>query len=219
MNALVEQLKRSPRLRLVLDELQQTLDEEAAARQRFRDATHEDVRAEFINGEVIEHVTAREKHNRSVTLMARLLSTLASVRRLGVVREQHALTTFTRNDYLPDIAFWSTQRSADFEADQVVYPPPDLIVEVLSPTTVSLDRGVKLDDYAAHGVREYWLADPDARTLEQLLLKGDAYDLAFKSTNGAFTSPTLGGFEMPVAAAFDDDANLTALWSLAPRPA
>ncbi|MEM6530902.1 MAG: Uma2 family endonuclease, partial [Chloroflexota bacterium] len=43
---------------------------------------------------------------------------------------------------------------------------PDLVVEVLSPGTASLDRGRKFQLYAQHGVREYWLVDPQAQFIE-----------------------------------------------------
>ena len=38
---------------------------------------------------------------------------------------------------------------------------PDLVVEILSPSTAHRDRGIKLDSYARHGVRQYWIVDPD----------------------------------------------------------
>ena len=40
------------------------------------------------------------------------------------------------------------------------YPAPDFIAEILSPSTDERDRGIKFEDYAAHGVGEYWLLDP-----------------------------------------------------------
>lgn len=217
MEAAIEQLKRSPKLRLVVDELTRALEAEAAARERFREATREDVRAEFVNGEVIEHVTVRNIHAATVARLLMLLRAVAASRGLGIVLAEHALCSFTRNDYLPDIAFWQTARASEFRPHQVLHPAPDLIAEVLSPSTEVLDRGVKFEDYAAHHVREYWILDPDAGTIEQHLLGNGVYLLAFKAKDGTFTSPTLGGFTMSVAAAFEDEANLAALWALAPH--
>ena len=45
---------------------------------------------------------------------------------------------------------------------------PDLVVEILSPSSRRYDRVTKLRWYAQLGVPEYWLVDPDARTLERL---------------------------------------------------
>ena len=52
---------------------------------------------------------------------------------------------------------------------------PDLVVEVLSPSTAPVDRGPKFETYARFGVPEYWIVDPEARTLEIYRLAGDAY--------------------------------------------
>ena len=47
------------------------------------------------------------------------------------------------------------------------FPAPDLVVEVLSVSTVVIDCGVAFEDYAAHGVGGYWMIDPDTKTVEQ----------------------------------------------------
>jgi Uma2 family endonuclease len=55
---------------------------------------------------------------------------------------------------------------------------PDLVVEILSPSTRKRDKVVKAAAYAKHRVPEYWLVDPEARTLEQYRLDGERYELA-----------------------------------------
>lgn len=217
MDALLSQIARSPKLKLYVDALSEALRREATARERFRAEIDEDVRAEFINGETFTHVTAKYKHNSAVSLIARLLSVYVDTHRLGVVHIDHALAAFTRNDYLPDIGFWAKAKASAFDGDQVLYPVPDFICEVLSPSTERNDRGVKFEDYAAHGVLEYWIADPDARTIEQYVLRGEAYELVAKSSNGTLTSQVIEGLVMPVEAAFNDDANLRALWAMQPK--
>ena len=54
---------------------------------------------------------------------------------------------------------------------QVGKPAPDFIAEILSDSTASVDRGVKFQDYAAHGVGEYWIVDPVQQTIEQYRLQ------------------------------------------------
>ena len=49
-------------------------------------------------------------------------------------------------------------------------PPPDFVVEVLSPSTERHDRNVKFEDYGAHGITEYWIVDPVAQVVEQYAL-------------------------------------------------
>jgi Uma2 family endonuclease len=55
---------------------------------------------------------------------------------------------------------------------------PDLVVEVSSPATAGYDRREKQDAYAHAGVPEYWIADPASRTIEVLILEGEAYQSA-----------------------------------------
>lgn len=78
---------------------------------------------------------------------------------------------------------------------------PDLVVEVLSPSSLRLDRVVKRALYARYGVPEYWIVSPEERTVEVLHLQGDHYDTAaLWQTGDTLTSPTLPGF----ACAVDD---------------
>ena len=58
-----------------------------------------------------------------------------------------------------------------------VHGAPDLVVEVLSPSTGRYDRGHKMDVYEKHGVREYWIVSPEGRTLEQYVLENGRFVL------------------------------------------
>lgn len=53
--------------------------------------------------------------------------------------------------------------------------PPDLVVEMLSPSNAELDRTTKLTIYQRHGVAHYWLLDPATRLLEELVLAPSGY--------------------------------------------
>jgi Uma2 family endonuclease len=52
---------------------------------------------------------------------------------------------------------------------------PDLLVEILSPSNRRYDTHIKRDRYERAGVREYWLVDPEAHTIEQLVLRRGRY--------------------------------------------
>ena len=121
------------------------------------------------------------------------------------------MIALTRNDYEPDIVFFSKTKARHFKRSQTRFPAPDFIVEILSPSSVQTDRGVKFEDYAAHGVAEYWIIDPAKKTLEQYLLEGGAYRLALKARTGTVRSRAVKGFEIPVAAIFGRRANLDSL--------
>ena len=102
----------------------------------------------------------------------------------------------------PDLVFVSKER-AHIITDANIRGAPDLVVEILSPSTERRDRVFKRALYARHGVREYWLVDTRRKTIEQLLLDGDDFKLAGVFSAGeTLTSPTLGGYALEVSAAF-----------------
>jgi Uma2 family endonuclease len=70
----------------------------------------------------------------------------------------------------PDIVFFRAASLALFRQSQPAVP--ELLAEVLSPGTARLDRGEKLALYAACGVREYWMVDPEERAIEFLVHDG-----------------------------------------------
>ena len=79
----------------------------------------------------------------------------------------------------------------------------DMAIEVLSPSTEAVDRGIKFEDYAAHGVAEYWIVDPEHEVVEQYALQSDRYELLTKVKIGAVQSVVVPGFEISVQDIFD----------------
>ncbi len=89
----------------------------------------------------------------------------------------------------------------------VIRGVPDLVVEVLSPSTAAIDRGLKMETYARHGVPEYWLADSEKEQFEVYRLdrKAVAYRLVGIYRRGEkVTTPLLPGLEVDVAWIFRD---------------
>jgi Uma2 family endonuclease len=79
----------------------------------------------------------------------------------------------------PDLAGWRRTRLPSLPADETIRMAPDWVCEVLSPSSRSYDRRVKLPFYARVGVGHAWIVDPDARTLEvKRLESGRWFDLA-----------------------------------------
>ena len=70
---------------------------------------------------------------------------------------------------------------------------------------------VKFEDYAAHGVSEYWLVDPAREQVEKFLLRGRRFTAAETFRRGNITSTVIAGFVVPVNALFHREANLKAL--------
>jgi len=75
------------------------------------------------------------------------------------------------NTYVPDLAVVCDK--SKYEGKKGIHGAPDLVVEVLSPSTTLHDRGRKKEVYGQSGVREYWLVDVNNLLVEIYLLEGD----------------------------------------------
>ena len=211
VDATVAKLLESPRLVLYLRQLEAVVSREKEARERFYSEMTENEKVEFINGEVILHSPVKKHHNECVGRLYNLLKPFVQKKALGFVGFEKILVRLTRNDYEPDLCFFGSETSDAFTPEQMFFPAPDFVVEVLSKSTANRDRGIKFSDYAAHGVTEYWLIDPLSEVLEQYRLEDETYTLELKSGTGTVESFAVNGFALPIKALFDDDENLQTL--------
>jgi Uma2 family endonuclease len=213
----VAALLEVPYAKLVIERLQAILKNEAQQRKEFREQLRDNVKTEFINGEVVIHPPANLQHINASENLFILLKVYVNKRDLGEVNTEKALVLLSRNDYEPDICYWNKEIAASFHDDQMEHPAPDLIVEILSRTTTGRDRGIKFEDYAAHGVREYWIIDPVRQSLEQYKLDDDLMafeEVAVLFIQDTLESQTIPGFRIPVRAIFDKTVNMNTLQEL-----
>ncbi len=199
----VEQLRVRSDFLDIVEEIERLRADEAERRERhFEEMAPED-RSEFINGEIVMPSPWKLKHTDTTEVIYDIVKAHVVARKLGRVGNQAFMCRFGRNDYFPDICFWPSEVSSHFEDDQAIFPPPLFAVEVLSPSTASRDRGVKFVDYAAGGVREYWIVDPDARTIEQYRSDDkQPYRLLRKLDSGTLKCEIIDGFTLDVDAVF-----------------
>ena len=96
----------------------------------------------------------------------------------------------------PDIMFISKER-LNIIAENNIQGAPDLVVEVLSPSTGKYDRTEKSRMYYNHGVKEYWIVDPYHKVIE-IFITGDKNWILFQSYDeeDTLTSPLLDGLEI-----------------------
>lgn len=215
---LVERIMRQTTAPLLVEQLNERIAEEHARRLSFYEWIDEQTKAEFINGEVVVHSPVRRKHWKIKDLFSSLLSIYVRINKLGVVGTEKVMISLTRNDYEPDIVFFKAEKAAAFEEDQVLFPAPDFVVEVLSKKTQKADRTTKKEDYAAHGIPEYWIIDPDKQRIEQYLLLNPTDKVYFEPyiylRDEDITSKAIPGFTIPVKAVFDEQVNMEALQGL-----
>lgn len=218
MTDLVKRIMNRPDAPRQLEALQQAMADECRRRLEFYEWVTEDIKAEFIQGEIVVHSPVKKRHLDASTRLSRLLSLFADLKDLGMVGIEKMMIALTRNDYEPDICFFSSERAALFHDEQLLFPAPDFVVEILSPGTASHDRGVKKMDYAAHGIREYWIVDPERQRIEQHYLPTSEATEYFPAkifcVGEVIESRVVKGFAIPVAAVFDSTANMEALQNL-----
>jgi Uma2 family endonuclease len=199
---LLDLAKKSPRLPLFLHELKDYLKEEQQKRQDFYDFVTEDMKAEFINGEVVVHSPVSDEHESASSELHTLLNIHVSFHDIGRVTHEKLMIRLTRNDYEPDICFFKKEKARRFKEGQKLFPAPDFVVEIISKSTEKTDRTIKFEDYAEHGIEEYWIIDPRKKSIEKYLLEQNKYELAEKLTQGMVESKIVRGFNIPVRAIF-----------------
>jgi len=163
----------------------------------------DDARYELLDGELIMVPAPNVWHqSASIYLSHNMVSLILSVG-IGYVFAAPIDVYFTDTDVVqPDLVFISNAR-AHIITDDNIRGAPDLVVEILSPSTEQRDRVFKRSLYARHGVKEYWLADTRRKTIEQLLLDGDDFRLAGVFGMGdTLVSPTLNGHALNVSDVF-----------------
>jgi Uma2 family endonuclease len=210
-DALIEEMVDSPELPFVIHRLQAVLKAERPLRERFYDEITEDGKIEFINGKVVVQSPARLQEIEAGGGLLILLKTFVTTRKLGLVTNEKALVCLTRNDYEPDICFFGREKAAQLTPTQLKFPAPDWVCEVLSETTEKIDRTIKYQDYALHGIGEYWLVDCENQQVEIHRLEGTSYQLAATVRKGLLESRVICGFRVPIEAVFNPEATNTAL--------
>jgi Uma2 family endonuclease len=132
-------------------------------------ATPEDSsrRYEVVEGDLFVTASPRWRHQQVVSNIHRILSNLVLAHALGEVVPGPVTIRLADDTVLePDVVFLRSDRLGLVDANGRVLGPPDLVVEVLSPSNRSYDRNLKRRRYQAAGVPELWIVDADANVLE-----------------------------------------------------
>ena len=140
---------------------------QGAVRQTYQDycATPDDERYELLDGNLMMVPAPNMKHQKVLLTLARKLGDFTEEHRLGTVYIAPCDVVLSDTDVVqPDLLFISRAREHTV-TDANVRGAPDLVIEILSPSTADRDLGYKYDLYGKHGVLEYWIVDPMAETV------------------------------------------------------
>jgi Uma2 family endonuclease len=194
---------------MVVDERKELLKEPYVVRlggwtlERYLAEAPENLTCEFVRGEVVIHSPATAEHQDLVRFLLRLLDGYCEARGWGKV-----LTGPAAIKVLPDVVR---------EPDLFVLPPeevpkakgmplsvrPALVIEVMSPSTRTIDLVEKAEDYALAGIPEYWAVDPEHKELIIHRLEEGRYR-AESAKEGKARTLSLPGFWLDVEWLFGD---------------
>lgn len=158
-------------------------------------------RYELVDGVVLMSPSATPRHQRLIGLIQHMIASFLDKNPVGEVfveLDVHLGTGHSGRDlvYRPDL-FFLTMDKAHRLSDRAT-EPPDLIVEIVSPSSRRFDHETKKDDYERAGVAEYWIIDPE-----------HAQCLFYRLSDTGFVAAPLGPhfYESQVLAGFKLDLN------------
>ena len=158
-----------------------------------------DERYELLDGELILVASPNRIHQATSMELGSWMHSFVKENDLGWVFHAPYDVLLTESDVVqPDLLFISKERE-HINTPANIQGAPDLIVEILSPSSARRDWGYKRDLYARHEVKEYWIVDPTNRLVHVMLLKDGALDLdATYGEGDTVTTSTLEGFSVDV---------------------
>lgn len=163
-------------------------------------------RHELVDGEHAVTPAPSTKHQRVSINLATVLKNYLKQNRVGFVYPAPCDVVLSDLDVVqPDLLFVSTARLA-IVTEKSIQGAPDLIIEILSETTRKTDEIVKRKLYEHHGVREYWIVDPELETVKVYRMTEQGYVRAAEfaqEAGGILTTPFLPGLQIPLSEIFE----------------
>lgn len=156
----------------------------------------DDQRYEIIDGNLLMAPAPDMWHQDWSRKLFRLVDHFATRNKIGeVFYAPFDVVLDSENTVQPNLIFISTANLGILQP-RAIFGTPDLVIELISPSSVRRDRYDKKDLYARFGVKEYWIGDPANKSLEVLTLKEGRYELhCAAEEKGKLTSRVLAGLE------------------------
>ena len=129
---------------------------------------------EIPDGKVLAMSPAAPRHNRIAGNIFLIFGNYLKKKKCVPFGDGTAVYLDEQNRFIPDFMVVCDRSKIQ---SKWVYGAPDLLVEILSPSTARNDRMRKKDVYAASGVPEYWIVSPEEQSIEVYLLRDGAYTL------------------------------------------
>lgn len=157
------------------------------------------VRLELVEGQVAVSPSSTPRHSAAIIALATFLNVHVTDHGLGELFSDVDTLLDRFNVRRPDLLYFSHARR-DLIGEKAMEGPPDLAVEVISPSSVDIDRKDKFAQYRKAGVQHYWIVDPALKTVEAWTLKNKRYVSAGRGQGAATVRlPPFPELDIPLA--------------------
>ena len=168
----------------------------AATPEDYEAIADEDLKCEYLDGELIVHSPASIEHEDLTPFLLSLLREFATSRGLGRAYGSNAVMQLGVKRFSPDVSVLLTRNQERRQGGRV-YGPMDVVVEVISPNTRTYDHQTKVPAYREARVPEIWLVDAERRQFEAHARHGEDYRTQILAT-GPWASVALAGLVVDV---------------------
>lgn len=162
---------------------------------------------ELLNGVLVRKSAPHILHQRISKKPFRLLESFVIEKKLGEVFYAPVDVVLSADSApQPDLMYISHTNAAVLnEEEGVINGAPDLVVEIISPSSVKRDRIEKKALYEKFGIIEYWLVDPNNQSIEIYTLQNNRYELlVFADATESVASKVIAGLEIAASDLFND---------------
>jgi len=170
----------------------------------YRELPDDGKQYQIIGGELYMAPAPRIYHQRILLNLAKIVDTFTDKNNLGDVLIAPVDVVLSMTDVVqPDLIFVSKKRLNIVTKNNIV-AAPDLVVEILSEHSETIDRTKKKDLYERHGVKEYWIVDPENKKIEQFILTDQKFaEQPIVHSDKKLSSSVLKGLNLNLDKVFD----------------
>lgn len=172
-------------------------------KQVFWNVLADDYHWEFIQGEIVLRCGMSLKNAIAKQNLQMLLWDFVKKRKIGQVFGARCLCDFGDNFFSPGIVYYESRQADNFQDEMNCFPVPDLIVEFNDDDTEENNRGVKFNEYENKGVKEYWMVNPNNKTVEQYILDKGIFDFIGLTNSGKIKSLLIKNFVVSIEEIFE----------------
>ena len=165
----------------------------------------ENIRAELLDGGVVMMAPPLRVHQGIITQFVYQIESYLKEKKCKVYPAPFAVRLFPEKDdsdttvFEPDIVVICDSEKLD---DKGCNGAPDLVIEVISPSTAKYDRIYKFRKYQKAGVKEYWIVDPETKTVQVCILENGRYVVSMYDETEKTPVSVLEGCEIDLSGVF-----------------